>query len=458
MKRIGILAMSEIDLEKDDKATQEMLSMMGNITPEMSDSLEDFDADDLLNALDELPSIEADQDETQDVYSSKETDDNDDTETDSLADLGIDLDDLDSLMAEAASEVETEVEVKEPPQEVSSAGDDIDLDSLDLDDLDGLDDLDNLDDLSESAAETALEVNSEGSEINLDDIDLNEFTEDAGTPNENSDEVTAEMDNIDLDNLDLDNLDNLADTALETENNTTELDDVDTSDLDDDIDLDNLDLDDLDNLADTTSETTEPDDGNNDMPDLDDIDLEALDRAEEELPIDQAGIEDTDIEDDLSIEDDVEHISETSEMENQDTNQMHATEEISNDDLSLIDQASQSVSAMEEAIGLDQSIQNIAQEVKTTAQEATQLALATSKEAQASAEKTQHAIEATFAAAERAFEAAKKAGYTVDLTQLNSNQNTEEVAAQLAEIQEKNTHLKSVNESIRARIAEMKAE
>ncbi|WP_040725593.1 hypothetical protein [Thiomicrorhabdus sp. Kp2] len=418
--------MSEIDLEKDDKATQEMLSMMGNITPEMSDSLEDFDADDLLNALDELPSIEADQDETQDVYSSKETDDNDDTETDSLADLGIDLDDLDSLMAEAASEVETEVEVKEPPQEMSSAGDDIDLDSLDLDDLEGLDDIDNLDDLSQSEAETALEVDSEGSEVNLDDIDLNEFTEDAGTPNENSDEVTAEMDNIDLDNLDLDDLDNLADTTSET-----------------------------------GSETTEPDDGNNDMPDLDDIDLEALDNAEEELPIDQAGIEDTD------IEDDVEHISETSEtenshlemvMENQDTNQMHATEEISNDDLSLIDQASQSVSAMEEAIGLDQSIQNIAQEVKTTAQEATQLALATSKEAQASAEKTQQAIEATFAAAERAFEAAKKAGYTVDLTQLNSNQNTEEVAAQLAEIQEKNTHLKSVNESIRARIAEMKAE
>jgi len=51
-------AMSEISTKKDDKATQEMLSMMGDISSDLSDSLDDldsFDADDLLNALEDLP-------------------------------------------------------------------------------------------------------------------------------------------------------------------------------------------------------------------------------------------------------------------------------------------------------------------------------------------------------------------------------------------------------------------
>ncbi len=111
---------------------------------------------------------------------------------------------------------------------------------------------------------------------------------------------------------------------------------------------------------------------------------------------------------------------------------------------------------MEEAIEIDQSIQEIASEVKETAQQATQLAIATSEQAQASAEKTQQAIEATFAAAERAFEAAKNAGYSIDTDSAESI-TSEEVDQKLQAIKDKNSHLKSVNVSLKKRIAGIKS-
>jgi hypothetical protein len=126
------------------------------------------------------------------------------------------------------------------------------------------------------------------------------------------------------------------------------------------------------------------------------------------------------------------------------------------DNPSLLAQAADSVEHMQQAIDIDQEIQEIATEVMGAAQQATALAIATTQKAHASAEKTQKAIEATFAAAERAFEAAKAAGYSLESQGVNSALSSTEIDSQLMQIKQKNQQLKEVNRALRQRINELK--
>ena len=518
--------MSEIDLEKDDKATQEMLAMM----EESNDSLDEagsLDADDLLEALNALPEDEVPisvpsateemtmmdipddlmvDDLTKDITSSKELESAISEDTD--FDDPLNIDDLDALMAEANNEVETEVEIQdiEPVSDLPPPSPE---EGEALDEIEAL-----LDD-----AESALDAEETSTEVNMDDIDLSDLDiADLETP---TTEAEPAIDDIDLDDLDiadletpteaepaiddidLDDLD-MVDLETPTESEPAiddiELDDLDMPDLEtpteaepaiDDVDLDDLNMTDLEASTKAEPAIDDVDLGGLAIADLEtaaeadpaigDIDLGDLEMSEMEMSSEEASAQDIELEDELAtmdaIDENLPELSEDTETaetpieEEQDLpdemENIVAAEEIADstaimtsneDDLALIEQTGASVSSMEQAIELDQSIQSIAKEVQQTAQEATLLAIETSKQAQASAERTQQAIEATFSAAERAFEAAKNAGYSVDLSSLENPPNPQELSLQLAEIQEKNRHLKTINESIKARIAELKAE
>ncbi len=97
--------MSDINIEKDDQATQEMLDMMGELSEEMDSTLQSKDSvqtDELLNELEGLPSeLEAEPPATIEVIEpDKET--------------PLDVNDIDSLMAEINEDTETSIETSPP--------------------------------------------------------------------------------------------------------------------------------------------------------------------------------------------------------------------------------------------------------------------------------------------------------------------------------------------------------
>ncbi len=105
--------MSEINIEKDDQATQEMLEMMGELSEKIDHSLQTepnkLQADELLNELDDLPS------ETHDELL-EQTEPNallEDTES------ALNIDDIDTLMENSDLSPETSIEVSSvvPPTE-----------------------------------------------------------------------------------------------------------------------------------------------------------------------------------------------------------------------------------------------------------------------------------------------------------------------------------------------------
>jgi len=376
--------MADNDLNKDNLATQEMMEMMGELSGEISDSLDnldDIDTDELLSALDNLPSeSNAELEPTQVLNSSYKTEDDIDIETiDDLDNL-----DLDSLMDEENNKLDSKVEIQHTDTD-NAVTLDADIDISELNDLADID-MEAIDDL---------EVSTEDSDALLDDIELPQ-----------------------LDDL------NLGDFETASVDEKNEINEPIESETDIDVPLDEISVDELDGI---------------------DFDLSSAakdEMAAEELVKDFA--------EDSIITDNPEEANVSQELDSpvKETNS-------SDDDLAIIQYTNDSVSNMEEAIEINQTIHEIAIQAKQTAQEATQLALATSKKAQNSAKQIQNAIEATFVAADRAFEAAKKAGYSIDLSEIEDT-NSDEIANEITTIQEKNAHLKLVNESLKARIAKLK--
>ncbi|MBN2866892.1 MAG: hypothetical protein JXK16_12860 [Thiotrichales bacterium] len=497
--------MADINKEQDDKATQEMLEMMGELPTEDFDGA---DIEDLLSALDEASASE--NETSLDV-----------SDAASEIDMG-DLDDIESLMASLEDDgLNDELETKDIDlPESSSVEDSIDLDDLNLDDMGdfNIDDMDlDLDDLdSELTAETnestttskpesvtdAEAVTSDETEalpnieeVNLDDLeDIDamlagmELSEDSDLDKETS------LDELDLDDLNLDEMeiDNVVDPEStdesildETESPLAEqaLPDFEETTLDPSADshMESLDTEvsiDLDELANSTEDddmdTSLSDELENDASDeIDDLvdleGLEALEESETELqqaePNNESEMAETVLDETISTvapEPTDEELTSNPPM-NSETLKTEAHSKVApsnqdsdSNDSEVVEQAAQSIETMEEAIGIDQEIQAIASEVSQTAKEATLLAMATTQQAHASAERTQKAIEATFAAAERAFEAAKNAGYSLELDGLDSALSSEEINQQLASIKAKNEKLQAVNLSIKTRISEMK--
>ena len=500
--------MADINKEQDDKATQEMLEMMGELP---TDDFAGADIDDLINELDEAsePEIET----ALDVN---------DTKPESDAE---NLDDIESLMAsleiDESSEAPDLSTIDLP--ETQSTDNSNDLEDINLDDIGNLnlDDVDlDLDALeTENTADSfdtieneSFDEKSASADGNLDDLeDMDAMLADMDVATTKSETVdtdeTMNLEDIDLTDLDLD------DIPVEKESEDNAIGDSNTDEINPES-PDNLeDIESL--MSETTAYEPEeiPPETQAETPltqssevamDLDelvadssleeitedidevstDLDLESLDSAEqlEELEaleevenIQMAPNESMNNE--LETQLDKPSASTTSESLNKETENIStprqeedtvnatplqsegsssASSNTKADDSEVVQQAAQSIESMEEAISIDQEIQNIASEVSQTAKEATQLAMATTQQAHASAERTQHAIEATFAAAERAFEAAKNAGYNLSQDGLGSVLSSDEINEQLASIKEKNKKLQAVNLSIKTRISEMK--
>lgn len=432
--------MSDINIEKDDQATQEMLDMMSELSDDLGETPEistEVESDHALETEENLPSISETPDEISDDESS------------------LNLEDIDALMAEIDTDVETQVEVVTPseppipedteldteldneldaaadenatetdrieealPQESSAhlAAKDLDSDTVETSSMEEMEDI-------EAFMEQA------PSSVELDDQLENEINTEASLT-----AIADEPESLSADEQPLE-ADTISDEPLEMD----ALDDIESIDESLPVETDNSPEDES-NLSEDVMEAEQ-----SETDEMTAIETESLpETIDDSLPDTDAmddSIENTDVDQDTA----------------NDTETMNTELGDNDSDNPIVELAAQSVSSMEDAIQIDQEIQEIASQVKNTAQEATQLALATSQKAHASAEKTQQAIEATFAAAERAFEAAKNAGYNIDLEALETQLSPADITQLLTEIQDKNRRLKEINQNIQTRIAELKA-
>lgn len=133
---------------------------------------------------------------------------------------------------------------------------------------------------------------------------------------------------------------------------------------------------------------------------------------------------------------------------------MSETNPTSNNDTVGI--TNESVNTLGEAVTIDNELKEIAQDVSKTAKDATKLAISITEKAHHSAEETQSAIEATIKATERAFTLAKTAGYESDLANATATLSDNELADKIEFIQQKNQHLRNINEKLRQRIELLK--
>ncbi|WP_373017990.1 hypothetical protein [Thiomicrorhabdus sp.] len=485
--------MSNIDLEQDDKATLEMLEMMGEIPDEIDDT--DVGSDDVDALLSEFENANAAEAETM-----LEVDDAPELShhTDEDDDMPLDEDDIDNMLQEISrAEPEVSTEAKAAPASVSEESDDM---NMDLDDIDSImdsmhtesiekndADIPNTQEIEDDLPMPTLEDLEE--DLNPDDVDsvlnsipetesaeaLSEFSSDIDMPDETELSALDENETSSLGSeMELDDLDSMmndmqapeASPAMSVEEPGVieDMESLDETSLDSDAEIDTDDL-----LASTESmhtETQEIED-NMEMPDLDDEmqaaeeptmennESAALDSDEEELTPNALTSEAVDID---MMTDSFDEPTPMTDIDMEAPTPMPETVPENGDDNTVNAQASDSIASMEEAIAIDQEIQEIASEVTNTAKEATLLAIATTQKAHESAEKTQKAIEATFAAAERAFEAAKNAGYTLEMEGLNTQLSNQEIEQQLESIRAKNQQLKAVNLNIKNRIAELKPE
>jgi len=345
--------MSDINIEKDDQATQEMLKMMGELSEEMESTLEAEDniqADALLDELEGLPTeLEKEAPEVVEAVVSKE-------------ETPLDVDDIDTLMAEINETTEMSIEVA-PPSSTTP--------------------LETVENTASKDADEHMEISSI----------------------ENSSALEE---------------------PLEPRDETRGLDDID----------------DIDDIAAVQEIDESPE-------------IEAIQNKSE------ADIKPTSNEDNIAPPEDIagEDLTDinptTNTMDNEITEEKESTESTVQVE-QLISQTQQAVHTMEEAIQIDQEIQEIASNVHSKAQEAIQIAISTSEQAQQSTEQIQQAIEATFSASEEAFKAAEKAGYQINLDDINTDTPTPEIIEQLQEIEAKNKKLKEVNQNLKQRISELK--
>ncbi|VAW47051.1 hypothetical protein MNBD_GAMMA03-1219 [hydrothermal vent metagenome] len=101
--------MSDLNIEKDDQATQEMLEMMGELSNDIDNTLHDQEknpTDDLLNELEGLPELEEKPDPALEKTQEKAL------ETDILKDdEALNVEDIDELMSDMQENTETSIEI-----------------------------------------------------------------------------------------------------------------------------------------------------------------------------------------------------------------------------------------------------------------------------------------------------------------------------------------------------------
>lgn len=338
--------MSDLNIEKDDQATQEMLEMMGELSDEMDSTLQSDSPteDDLLKELEGLP------DALKEEPPIEKTDEFSEPEEASLA-----VEDIDALMSELDESSETSIEIPTTAEATNEL-------------------VDAIDEPSENTA-------SKDTDEHMDSLE--------NTIN------SAEEEMIDSPLLDEESVSKEETTQEETSNVVEELEDSTIQEM----------VEDTDNIATSTDKIADP-------------------QPSEEVV----------------------HSEVTDSIEDKNT---------PNEASPLISQTQQAVETMNEAIQIEQEVQEIASSVQNNAQEAVQIAISTSKQAQQSAEQVQQAIEATFTASEQAFEAAKKAGYQINTNELNAQQPSDEIVKQLQQIEDKNQTLKEVNQNLKQRISEL---
>ncbi len=325
--------MSDINIEKDDQATQEMLAMMGEITEEMDAALKEHPPeqqdDDLLNALDGLPD-ELEKKSPPSITEEEVPDEN-----------SLNLEDIDAIMSDIDDDTETSIEVSPPltpPDETTNSP----MPSNE----------------NEASKDTDIQMNPE-------------LEETLHIQTEQPEKILEE-------------------TAHEPNSERP----TETS---------------LDELIETKSSAT-------------DTETEHTESKQEEV-----------IEEPPSTE-----------------------QKTSDNDIQLVEQTQQSVRNMEEAIQIDQEVHEIATQIQEHAQEAIQTALITTEQAQHSAEQIQQAIQDTFSASEKALQAAQAAGYIINFDETDSPIEEGEITQKLQEIEEKNAHLKEINNNLKQRILELK--
>lgn len=387
--------MSNIDLEKDELATQEMMAMLDeenqqeDQTSEQSAS-EDLDVDDLLGSLDALEK-ESETEETESVDDSGLDTDMDMITEDPVDEITNELNDIElpdspEASEEAATDMEqmsAELELPEPTS-IETKEFDHELDEKLHDDL--------LNDQADNAPETAeTEINDD-----LDDI-MSEVSEETPSTEAGLEEAVSE-ETLDLD-LDLD-------VATASESDTLETDPL--------------------SEANQTEET----------PDLTD-NLDAMD------PVSMAG----------TVEESIEELSSTEMAEEITPVEETAEFEPPASDTSSENELQQALTVMMEAIEMNKQMQQYAQQLDATSVKASQVALATAQKAQAAALETQKKLEANFAAAEKAFDTAQSAGYSVSDEEIEKFSEPSQMDQYLAEIQEKNRSLHEANEQIAQRLA-----
>ncbi|VAW44338.1 hypothetical protein MNBD_GAMMA04-187 [hydrothermal vent metagenome] len=346
--------MSDLNIEKDDQATQEMLEMMGELSDEMGSTLQSDNPteDDLLKELEGLP----------DSLEEKPPTANETSELTEAEEATLKVEDIDALMSELDENSKTSIEISTTPKPTSQSFDAIDEPAENTASKDTDEEMNTLTNTMDSESKETTD-----SEDILDEDPL-------------SKEEEAQEESFDMD----EKVENIESSDIESSN----IEDLDIKEMDEETD----------NIADSLT-------------------------AEESVP--------TDIADSVN---------------DKNTN---------SEDSPQISQTQQAIETMEEAIQIDQEVQEMASSVQSNAQEAIQMAISTSEQAQQSAEQIQQAIEATLMASEQAFEAAKKVGYQIDTDALNTQQSSEEIIKKLQQIEDKNQQLKDINHNLKQRISEL---
>ena len=241
--------MTDINLDQDDKATQEMLEMMGEIP---SDDFDGADLDELLNAINDATDMESE--------TSLDSNQAPTNEGDAMTDID-QLDDIEALMAamendSEMSSIDTDI-TESPKDEDALDTDDFDLDGiedLNLDDLDmDLDSLEVNDEVIPTEADEALSENSavdstEDIDAMLAEMNLvtdNESELEASVPEHTQDNAKQPLeDSDDLEDIDamLADIDITANNAPESPNEQEESSEPDLDIIESIADEPDLDL------------------------------------------------------------------------------------------------------------------------------------------------------------------------------------------------------------------------
>lgn len=418
--------MSNIDLEKDDLATQEMLAMLGE-TDDSATGIpaEDLDMDDLLS------SIEAVENQTEMEESELVADslmDTDLTEVSEEVDPMSELDELAELTADSDLELPSDMDLAtdmEAALENDSEDELLDTDALSMQDSLADDSMDILDGLAEPTSIDNEEFDSELDE-GLHDNLLSTQTADS-----------TEMDELAIQELAIEEPnDDSIDDAIEDSMEALEEQALDT-DLGSDTDFGEQEQEEI--AEDTLAEDV--------LDNLDDSDPLMSSSSAQESMAELATAADDDLINDDEAATPLQTDFSTTESDVDASAANRATEQLQN-----------ALSQMLEAIKMNETMQEFAAQVEATTLKATKLAMATAQKAQSEAMRTQETLEANFAAAQSAFDTALDSGYQLQSEELEkfSEVSSSELDAFLSEIHARNQSLNEANQKLAERLAMIK--